>query len=326
MSGLYLEDLVDPFKFFQGVHDAPEFQLDENQLRRALRPRASALQSCAREQAYSMHGVPLSDPQRENPEQVAQQYANEQGRVAEAISFAALQWQPDMPVRVAVVNRQVSTSAEHFASGHPDGELVWLLPDEDLHELMLEDDARGFLGQWAAFGIPPERFLFKPSMFGRTDDEDDGGGYRIGVEHKHPGVNTYGRVLGMGLEPERPGWVVQAIVYGMDRGWDYVLLIDVALDATSVGSPRLGYTKYLKTPFDKKLNAKLMDIRGYKLAYGSQLRKRAEALSAVEDPGTVAREFDGKMKFPCQYCEYQTRCNIDGDGDVVIPPSPFKGA
>lgn len=320
-SGLRTEDLVDPLAFFQAIHDAPSLQLEANVIGPRKRTRASALQNCARDQAYAMAGVPPSNPQRDNEEQVTQQYANEQGRLAEELSFTALEWQPHPRLNVGVVSRQVEVSADSPVSGHPDGELVWL-------EYAGEPSEMGWLDNPSL--IPAERFVFYPSQFGREDvTDEDKAGYRIGVEHKHPGVNTYGRILRSGVVAERPGWVVQAVMYGLDRKWDYVLIIDIALDATAVKAPRNGLAKFFKSPVDAKGKFELLDLRELKAGLGPRLVKRAVALNdfinSGGDPGEVKREYSGAVKFPCGYCEYQGRCNLDGEGSVVIPPSPLIG-
>ena len=320
MSGLIVSDIVDPRSFFQGVHDAPSLQLEANIVHARTRPRASSLQDCIRKQGYDMAGLPASNPQRDNDEQVTQQYANEQGRLAEALSFTALEWQPGRTFTVAVVSRQIEVSDASPVSGHPDGELIWL-------DHAGEAEEKGWHGSPEL--IPPERFLFFPHMFGREDTPEDEQGYRIGVEHKHPGVNTYGRILRAGVLAERPGWVVQAVMYGLDRKWDYVLLIDVALDATAVKGPRAGFVKHFQTVFDAKAKFELMDIRDMKLGFGPPLTARAVALSdfisSGGEPGDIRREFSGHVKFPCGYCEQQDRCNLEGEGSVTLPVSPLMG-
>jgi hypothetical protein len=326
---LKVEDFVNPFAFFRAVHTAPELQLEENDGSRALRPRASAIGNCAREVGYLMAKVPKSNPQYEDLKQVTQQYANEQGRIAEDLSFIALRNQQGMPLRVQVISwdledpgQQGSVSDKHPMSGHFDGTLVWL--EEGEEPFKPGDD------------IPEERFFFSPSMFGREGDEK----FRVGVEHKHPGVNTYGRIAKSTVVAERPGWVYQAIVYGEDQQWDFVLLIDVALDATAIRSPKMGYLKHIPDPLEHKGRFDLMDLRELRAAFWKPLRKRARALSKAVWPegridpdedekaawaraGSIRREQSGTANFPCGWCEWRDRCNIDGDGEVVIPAAPL---
>ena len=313
---LLLEDFVDPMAFFQGVHDAPSLRLAANtpgQVR--LRPRASSLADCARSIAHDMAGSPLTNPQYGDPAQVAQQYANEQGRMSEALSFTALEWQPNRKYVLVVVSQQVELAASSPVSGHPDGELVWFYSHEESTDF-------AWNGAGLA-GIPEERFYFTPEMFGREGT----GRFKVGVEHKHPGVNTYGRVLKNGLREERPGWVVQAVMYGKDRGWDYVLLIDIALDATAVKSRGMGFTKYLNDdPLRAKANFELLALRDITLLWYPDLKQRADDLAAHfaagGSPDDIRREFTGKGTFPCGYCEVRDRCNAHGDGIVVITPMP----
>jgi len=122
-----LSELVVPISnwdILRNVHKAHE--LPENAIQKHTKPRASGLMGDAREIAYMMAGVPLSDPFVENDERVDGKFTQEQGRLAENITADAI----NASDSIRVVNRQISLPEDFFVSGHPDGEVVYL-HDED---------------------------------------------------------------------------------------------------------------------------------------------------------------------------------------------------
>lgn len=305
---LLLEDFINPMAFFQGIHDAPELNLDANHTGARAKVRASALSSCAREQAYMLAGTPKSDPQRDDLNRVTQQYANEQGRQAEELSFTAIENQPGRKVKLMVVGRQREVPSKFPFTGHPDGELAWYYADEVWEDL--------------PESVQAERRFFTAEMFGREGTVP----FRVGVEHKDPGVNSFGNVLRGGVAGGKPEWLLQGTLYGEAFDWDYLLVITIALDATAVKSPKMGMLKLLNDMLHAKGHFELHDLRELRAAYYPRLKRRAVALNKFAasgaDPAEVEREYSGSVGFPCGYCEWQSRCKLDGAGTVKMPEVP----
>lgn len=310
MSELLLSDFIDPMAFFQGVHDAPALQLEANHNSARVKVRASGIGSCARGQAYMLAGTPKSNAQRDNPDRVDQQYANEQGRQAEEISFHAIENQPGRTVRLVVVGRQAEVPARFPFTGHPDGQLAWLLAGEEWAELSEAEQAR--------------RLYFTPAMFGREGDEK----FTVGVEHKNPGAVSYKTVLRQGVASAKTGWLYQGALYAEAFAWDYLLVVTVALDASATRTPQLGLLKYVEERHEVKAHFDLFDMRELRAAWYKKLARRAQVLNTNHaeggEPGAILREFKGSDRFPCGYCEWQDRCNIDGDGIVAVPKLPAQ--
>lgn len=169
-------------------------------------------------------------------------------------------------------------------------------------------------------------------------------GLRWGFEHKKLGRFSYLEVFKKGLMSAKPGYIVQAMVYGKALGWDVVQFVILAEDASSMryewkqahGDYDRGAKKRepaawtLRDDWNPKVMLPVVDLRPL---YGlfPLIEARANALSAAVADGLtgddIMPEFDGKARFPCdEYCEYRDACRSAGreEGLRVIPRTPFN--
>lgn len=275
-----------------GVHHA--FQLEQNEVQLRPKPRASGLFGDAREIAYSMAGTPISDDfsdYEKYPDHVDGAFTQEQGRLAEDITCAAI----DVSGAVTVINRQISLPEDYFVTGHPDGEMGWVFFNPHAEE--------------------PKRDI-------GTVDAD---GKKWGFEHKHFGRFKIKELAKEGLWGAAPEIIGQMTMYGDALGWDYALLVVTSQDASSM---RFEFrSKAMKDlNFHPKMEVFSVDLRPHYEELLPFLKKRAEWFSEwfknSGDPRDVAIEAKKLDGFPWSYSEYQTLAKADGQSGEKAPGLP----
>jgi hypothetical protein len=163
-----------------------------------------------------------------------------------------------------------------------------------------------------------------------------------GFEHKHLGRYSYMKCFKLGFEAANAGYMAQVILYGHALGWDKVMVVVLGQDASgNQAEYNRSHNAKKKTQanawaqrldWDSKVQLFALDLRPW---YGfiPQLHDRARQVAQVTQetgPGSVRREGDGiavnmssaSPAFPCGYCDFVDRCNLDGNGTVGIIPLP----
>jgi hypothetical protein len=281
-------------------------ELPENVKAVAVKPRTSSLADCDRKLAYLMENVDATNSPAENHGVNGAsdgRLTAEMGRAAEAVSVAAINAIPG--VHVIHNDPQIALPDDFPISGHPDGELCFC------------DD-----GEHVDYRHPETAMVY-------------------GFEHKYLGRYKYREIISKGLEVAAPDYIQQVVTYGMALGWDAVCFVVVAQDASGIrGEYRIDkkrkyqWTKDVDAREDgwnPKVDITWLDIRGYKIAIGPQILRRAA--DVVEQlgphvPGDIIRSYDpAKAKFPCSlWCEWRDRCIEDGEGTVPLLPPPLGRA
>ena len=283
-----MKEIKAPFSREDFIRASFKLELPENAPQTRAKPRVSGVLDCSRQQMYSMQNVPRSNPEEEDFGRNHQNITNEIHREAEAVTASII-----AQLGFTVVDRQVSLPVDYPMTGHPDGRLV---PSE--------------LGRYWAKG---EASLIDGLVWG--------------FEHKVIGYLQYIKVFDKGLFAAKPEYITQALLYGDALGWDCVLFVILADDAAATKgkrtqSPNQGWAK--RDDWNPKVQLVPIDLRPLKPLVGS-FHARAEALTeaaSTVEAAEVKREFSGTSVFPCGYCDWHDRCNIDGEGSLVIP----KGA
>ena len=274
------------------------FVLPENVRQERSKPRASALASCARQQAYDMAGVEHDAIGTAGSRlTLDSDLTAEQGRAFEELMIRTL-----MERDLYVVGTQAGLPEYYPVSGHPDGEL-----------------------SLATGGDTP------PTMGSLLQD-----GRLWGVEFKHLGRYGYLKTIQKGLRAAHPNYILQAGLYGDALGWDAVLFIVSSQDASSIraeatNSLRRKTNRWAEDVKDwhPKLHIETMEIREVASGLLPVAKARARWLTNWKEhdgvPKYVAREYDPTSgQFPCTYCPYLSRCLDDGDGGREAPQLPFK--
>lgn len=305
-----------PFTQDEFVQAAYGLELDENKVQRRLRPRASGLAGCAREVGYMMEGVEPSNPSSadsmrgmDSPQRRDHgKLTTEGGRIIEDLSCEVIK---HVPNGLEVVDRQIELPADYYVSGHPDGRL-------QSQHLSLREEALGV----------------------RTLQD----GLVWGFEHKHLGRFKYLKIFKEGFERGAPDYFAQVIIYGHALGWDKVTLVLLAQDASGVqmeanqslgAKTRTSKNSWpLRDDWNPKVQLAHLDLRPW-YALVPRLNKRADEISrVVQQVGAAAirRESDGirtkvdrgltKLTFPCGYCDFADRCNLDGAGTEPVEALP----
>jgi hypothetical protein len=273
--------------------------LEANAPQRRSKPRTSSLLDCARNVVYSMTNEPESNPE-EDTDHRDQAYSNEDNRRNEDLNVEIIE---SMGL-TRVVDRQVTLSDDSPTTGHPDGAFA---------------ESDGTIGQ--DYGT-----------FERTID-----GLVYGYENKKLGRRSYLEVFKNGLLAAKPGYIVQAIMYGLDLGWDVVQFIIIAEDASSMRQEatmaRRGKNgAWADRPdWNPKAYFPVVDLRPLYPLYPF-LKARAEAFSAAVATGAkggdIVPEYDGKKFFPCEaYCSMRDKCRADTAAmtpTITIPRTPLN--
>lgn len=235
-----------------------------------------------------MTNTPRSNPEIEDFNRNHQRITNEIHREAEDVSVAIIE-----ELGFSVVDRQVELPEDYPLTGHPDGRLV-------------------------------------PSVKGRywaTGEDSKIDGLVWGFEHKVVGYLRFIDIFKDGLFKAKPEYITQALLYGDALGWDAVLFVVLADDAAATKGQRTK-TKHpwaSREDWNPKVQLIGVDLRPLKPLVPLIL-ERAKALSEVVVDGKaheILREHNGTKTFPCGYCDWKDRCNIDGDGTVEIPKGAF---
>lgn len=301
-----------PFTQDEFIQAAYALEMDVNRPQVRSRPRASALAGCAREIAYQMAGIPLSNPSSadtmngmEGPQRRDHGIlTTESGRIIEDLSCAVIE---HVPGNLEVVDRQIELPADYFVSGHPDGRLQ--RQGTEIREL-----------------------------------ED---GCIWGFEHKHSGLFKYLKIFKEGLERGAPDYFAQVIIYGKALGWDKVTLVIMAQDASSMNreannalgaKTRTSANSWpLRLDWNPKVQVYHLDLRPW-YALIPKLTERAQDITRIvhtQGAAAVRRDGDGirtfvdykgltKLTFPCGYCDFADQCNADGNGTEAVCPLPAQ--
>jgi len=288
--------IAPPFSVQDFLDAAQEaFQLPENAPQERSKPRASAISGCARENAYMMTNTPKSNDNALDPSRQDMVLTTEQGRMYEDISVKVIE-----EMGLAVVDRQLSLPDDYPVTGHPDGRLEF-----------------------------PPQFSFDPHE-------------KVwGFEHKHFGRYQYQQIYKRGLESAAPEILVQTSLYGDALGWDNCVVVIVGQDASSnrgdatsnlrVKNPS---SRWVRDDWHPKVQIYGVDVKAIGRTLLPRVKSRAQWLSDWKTkalaPSTVMREYNpdpdeqGKVQFPCSYCEWRDVCREDGAGGDPAPALPFK--
>lgn len=277
---------------------AHRIELPENVDQVRAKPRASSLLDCSRQVVYSMTNTPPSNPE-EDTDHRDQAFSNEDNRRTEDLVVDVI---AAMGKNLAVIDRQVTIGDDQPSTGHPDGSFA----------LALFEDGE----------VPVTRTI---------------NGLVYGFENKKLGRYSYLKVFKEGLMAAKPGYIVQAIVYGMALGWDVVQFCILAEDASSMrfeaNQARRKPGSWAERPdWNPKGYFPVVDLRELYPLF-PYLKERADAFSAAVAGGAtgadVVPEYDGQVRFPCNdYCEWRDRCRQDGRefATITIPRTPLNAS
>ena len=274
--------------------------MPENARGQRSKPRASSIGKCLRQNAYMMTDTPRTDEQSDEST-----YTQEQGRVMEDLSIAALE--RGTQGRVQVGHRQLCIGHVKCSEQHEQGPEAFPLTGHIDGQLAPTD---GFehknLGRYGYEG------LFK--------------------EYVYTGAwNT-------AVEGEAPVYLCQSLTYGMALGWDRSLFVVVAQDASSTRSDATRNRKikdaskiWANHPdWNPKAFIFWLELADYKVFLWPMIRNRAGWLTKWKarpdaDPDQVQREYDPEKElFPCTYCPWYTRCKEVGQQGLRGPGLPFS--
>jgi hypothetical protein len=169
---------------------------------------------------------------------------------------------------------------------------------------------------------------------GHPDGEFDFEGRHWGFESKHFGRYQFESIMKRGLMEAAPDIVSQVVTYGMGLGWDAVLLLVTAQDASAVRGD-MTINRRVKNPANRwaydqnpKVQLFALDLVPLYSTLGPMLKQRAEWLSQAEsvpaaeyDPTPKGK--DQKVAFPCSYCPYRERCLDEGQAGAKAPRLPW---
>ena len=273
------------------------FARPENLRQQHTKPRASALASCARQQAYDMCAT-VQDEIGVAGSRLSYDadLTSEQGRAFEGLMERTLS-----SIGIEVVGAQNELPEGYPVSGHPDGELE--------------------LSNYGGKEAKIERNI----------------GLRWGVEFKHLGRYGYEKVIKNGIRVGAPQYILQGGLYGDALGWDAVLYIVSSQDASSIRADAAASLRYKTPSarwaelidWHPKLHLETLEIKEVKNGLLPVAHARARWLSQWKsnsgEPCEVAREYNPTVgQFPCTYCPYLKTCLTDGDGGQRAPELPFR--
>jgi hypothetical protein len=298
-----------PDEFIQAGYG---LEMAENVPQVRTRPRVSSLAGCAREIAYQIAGVPLSNPSSadtmngmDGPQRRDHGVlTTEGGRIMEDLSAAVIE---QLSGDIEVADRQMELPIGYFVSGHPDGRLQRKgIIARELHDGLI----------W-------------------------------GFEHKYVGRFKYLKIFKEGFERGAPDYFSQVILYGHALGWDKVTVVIMAQDASSMNmeannalgaKTRTSKNSWpLRLDWNPKVQVYHLDLRPW-YALIPRLEERANSITSVTQTlgaAAVRRDGDGvrtyvdykgltKLSFPCGYCDFADQCNADGDGTEAVCPLPSQ--
>lgn len=178
----------------------------------------------------------------------------------------------------------------------------------------------------ANMGYPVvDRQISLPEDYPVTGHPDGAFSPTVGFEHKVLGKYSYMKVFQNGLFAEKPGYITQAALYGDALGWDKAQFVILSADhtATRQEASRSRQPWAQREDWNPKFQFPVVDINELKPLI-PVMHARAEQLSeAAQSDTLVEREYSGEEKFPCGYCEWKDRCNVDGSGGVVVQANPI---
>ncbi len=299
--------LVAPFTrddIFRGVYKINPLEANETRVR--TKPRASSLAGDAREIAYMMSGLEPTDPQVSRPDRIDGGYTAEQGRRAEDLTIEALHAERS---DIRIVGRQVCIGhpacknadgtlgeqgpLDHWASGHPDGEIEFKAA-----------------GQW-------------------LDREPNTPNLKWGFEHKMLGRFQIRKILTEGLLLGFPEVILQSLVYGSALGWDAVSIAIGAQDASSIKVERYRIKNEIENAHNKMMVFEV-DLREY-AGLVPMLKARADWFAewAKNDGDPTHVKVEAKddnvdyNAFPWGWSDYVTAAITDPPGTLEAPPVPL---
>lgn len=271
------------------------FIRDENRQQRRLKPRASALASCARQQAYDMSATP-HDPIGTIGSNIAYDadLTAEQGRAFEDLMSRTLE-----TMGVTVADRQIELPEQYPVSGHPDGSLV--LPTQ----------------------VRQSGDVFRELKWGVEFKHLGRYGYlktiKNGLRKAHPNYILQGGLYGDAL-----GWdAVLFIVSSQDAS----SIRGEATASLRYKNPHARWAELID--WHPKLHMETLEIREVRSGLLPIAKARARWLTEWAESGAnasvVEREYDPTLgQFPCTYCPYLSRCIVEGQGSKKAVELPFR--
>ena len=269
------------------------FSRPENVSQQHTKPRASALASCARQQAYDMSAT-IQDEIGVAGSRLSYDadLTGEQGRAFEGLMERTLS-----SMGIEVVNAQTALPRDYPVSGHPDGEL-------DVSTYGAETT------------LPPIKWGVEFKHLGRF-------GYKKaitrGLRVGHPQY-----ILQAGLYGDALGWdAVLFIVSSQDAS-------SIRADAAASLRYKTPSARWAERPgWHPKLHLETMEIKEVQNGLLPVAKARAKWLTDWKAnsgvASDVAREYEPTNdSFPCTYCPYLTACLADGSGGQRAPELPFR--
>lgn len=331
--------MTSPFttESYLAAANSAKFVRPENERVPRYKPRASSLISCARQQLYDLTATPIT-----NLPSLDAVVTQELGRMAEEYTRAVVPHiaselvEPEWEGLVLRSGWRTPHGQKSGQDALPDDYWITGHPDFDLHQRRFK--------VWESEIMPGG-----PMMTNRQNEwkETLADGFRWGVEHKFYGAYQYEKTV---QHPDplvgAPGIVAQGLLYGDALGWDKVIAVVLAQDASLIRGKVTQARRYAATGKAKetrernqllleqweRVNPKVhifdFDVREMKHAYIPELRVRADAISELRqmevNPDEVARERNPEKHPLCSYCPWQARCEAVGRGGVYeVPQSPI---
>ena len=267
------------------------FSRPENLPQERTKPRASALASCSRQQAYDMAMTP-TDPIGAAGSLLSYDadLTSEQGRAFEGLMERTLK-----SIGVEVVSAQTNLPATYPVSGHPDGELdLSNKPSNDLQGL--DRDIK-----WGVEFKHLGRFGYKKAI-------------TRGLRAGHPHYILQGGLYGDAL-----GWdAVLYIVSSQDAS-------SIRTEATASLRYKTPSARWAElVDWHPKIHIETLEIDEVRNGLLPVAKARARWLTDWKQhsnsPEEVAREYEPTNgQFPCTYCPYLTTCLKDGNGGQRAP-------
>lgn len=154
-------------------------------------------------------------------------------------------------------------------------------------------------------------------------------GFKWGWEHKNPGRYGYMDIIKGTFEATQPGYLTQVVLYGDALEWDRVLVQVVSQDASSIRTERSMENRKKDSAawvnhedYDPKVQLIGLDLHPL-YPFIPALHERAKQIAELGTPDKVAREYDGKVNFPCNYCRIKDYCNELGDVGTRVTSNPL---
>ena len=271
------------------------FTRPENTRQHHSKPRASALASCARQQAYDMaatiqDGIGVTGSRLSYDADLT----SEQGRAFEGLMERTLS-----SIGIEVVGAQTTLPDSYPVSGHPDGEL-----DLSAYNASSQDTTPQL--KWGVEFKHLGRFGYEKAL-------------KYGLRAGHPQY-----VLQAGLYGDALGWdAVLWIVSSQDAS-------SIRADAAAslrYKTPSARWAEMID--WHPKLHLETLEIKEVQNGLLPVAKARARWLTTWKsedgDPAGVAREYVPENgQFPCTYCPYLKTCLTDGDGGQRAPELPFR--